>query len=174
MNGLLLMLPFLLIRFGLLAFYSREGLGRAAHFAPVRPGLERAAYLVYQVSNLALFVTLAFLRVSPRPLWLMVSGLVVYGLGLLACAASVSAFARPDAGGFSRKGVYRLSRHPMYVSYFLIFLGCVILTQSLILLMILIIFQAAAHIIILAEERWCLDHFGGDYREYMKNVRRYL
>ena len=42
MNGLWLLLPFLLIRFGLLAIFSREAVGRAAHFAPMAGG-ERAA-----------------------------------------------------------------------------------------------------------------------------------
>ena len=43
MNGFFLLIPFFLIRFALTAALSREALGRAARFAPVR-GRERAAY----------------------------------------------------------------------------------------------------------------------------------
>ncbi len=32
----------------------------------------------------------------------------------------------------------------------------------------------AAHWIILAEERWCVESFGESYREYMGSVRRYI
>ena len=43
MNGLWLLVPFLLVRFGLLAVLSREAVARAAHFAPMEGG-ERIAY----------------------------------------------------------------------------------------------------------------------------------
>ena len=62
----------------------------------------------------------------------------------------------------------------MYVAYFICFLGMALLTQSLILLVVVVIFQISAHWIILAEERWCIDKFGVIYEEYMKNVRRYI
>ena len=48
--GALLLAPFFLIRFGLLARLDREAVGRAAHFAPMAGG-ERAAYWVYQFST---------------------------------------------------------------------------------------------------------------------------
>jgi len=36
MNGFLLLIPFFLIRFGLLSFLNKQALPRAAHFAPMR------------------------------------------------------------------------------------------------------------------------------------------
>ena len=42
MNGFLLLVPFFLIRFGLMARLDHASLARAAHFAPMRGG-ERAA-----------------------------------------------------------------------------------------------------------------------------------
>ena len=38
MYGFVLLLPFLLIRFGLLVRLNREAVSRAAYFAPVRGG----------------------------------------------------------------------------------------------------------------------------------------
>lgn len=62
----------------------------------------------------------------------------------------------------------------MYVSYFFVFLGCVLLTQSLPLLAALLVFQLTAHTVIRAEERWCLQAFGAAYERYCGSVRRYL
>ncbi len=62
----------------------------------------------------------------------------------------------------------------MYVAYFIYFLGCVFLTQSIILLTLLMVFQISAHWIILSEERWCINKFGGEYKKYMNEVRRYI
>lgn len=62
----------------------------------------------------------------------------------------------------------------MYVAYFLVFLGCALVTQSWVLLGMVVVFQVSAHWIILAEERACLAQFGPDYAQYMAQVRRYL
>lgn len=73
MNGFLLLIPFLLIRFGLLSLLDRDAVRLAAHFAPMA-GAETAAYWVYQLSNLVLFVSLCFLRVPLKASWLFWAG----------------------------------------------------------------------------------------------------
>ena len=173
MNGFFLIIPFILIRFGLLARFSSEAVKRAAHFAPLS-GNEVFAYWVYQISNAAIFVYLCFLRVKPEVSWQFFSGAAVYLLGLALCAATIKDLASPSEGGINQNGLYRFSRNPMYLSYFLYFIGCVILTRSVILCGIVVVFQIASHWIILSEERWCMDTFGDAYRQYMKTVRRYI
>ena len=172
MNGFLLLIPFILIRFGLLNILNKEGLKRAAFFAPLI-GREKAAYWFYQISNILIFVYLCFLKITTDPNWFY-TGLVIYGLGVLLCLGSVLNFARPAGNGINVKGLYRVSRNPMYVAYFIYFLGCVLLTQSLLLLALLIVFQISAHWIILSEERWCVKKFGEEYINYMNKVRRYI
>lgn len=75
--------------------------------------------------------------------------------------------------GINLNELYRVSRNPMYVAYFIYFLGCVFLTRSWILLALLISFQISAHWFILSEERWCIREFGEEYIKYMNKVRRY-
>lgn len=172
MNGFLLLIPFILIRFGLLSILNKEGLKRAAFFAPL-VGRERVAYWFYQISSILIFVYLFFLKITTDPYWFYI-GLATYGAGALLCLASVSNFAEPAENGINLKGLYRISRNPMYVSYFTYFLGCVLLTQSLLLFVILMVFQISAHWIILSEERWCIKKFGEEYKNYMNKVRRYI
>ena len=171
--GALLLLPFFLLRFGLRAYLDRAAVGSAAHFAPMWGG-ERAAYWVYQLSNIAILVRILFARVRTAPPLLFGGGLVLYGAGLVLLALSVAAFASPAERGVNRSGVYRLSRNPMYAAYFLYFLGCALLAQSPLLAALTLVFQFSAHWIILAEERWCIQQFGDTYVQYMKTVRRYL
>lgn len=172
MNGFLLLIPFLLIRFGLLSMLNKEGLKRAALFAPLI-GREKIAYWFYQISNILIFIYLFFLKVTTDRYWVY-AGLVTYGLGILLCIASVSNFAKPAENGINLKGLYRISRNPMYMAYFIYFLGCVLLTRSLLLLAILMVFQISSHWIILSEERWCIKKFGERYKNYMNKVRRYI
>lgn len=173
MGGFWLLLPFLFIRFVLLAALNKEAVGRAAYFAPMQ-GKERIAYYVYQISNgvLLLFLVLGRGRVDFS--WWFYLGVLCYVIGLCLCAAAVVCFSAPDGDGINRSGVYKISRNPMYVAYFICFTGMALLMQSLVLLAVVVVFQVSAHWIILAEERWCVETFGVGYEQYMKEVRRYL
>jgi protein-S-isoprenylcysteine O-methyltransferase Ste14 len=172
MNAFILIIPFIFIRFVLLSMLDKAALKRAAFFAPLI-GNEKVAYVFYQISNVFIFIYPCFLKITTDPYWLNV-GFVIYGLGILLCIVSVSNFAKPAENGINRNGIYRVSRNPIYVSYFVYFLGCVMLTQSFILFAILLVFQISAHWIILSEERWCVKKFGKEYIDYMKKVRRYF
>lgn len=165
------MIPFFLLRFGLIALLDRSALARAAAFAPVR-GAEVIAYWVYQISNAAIMIALFFMGFTGGPL--LIAGAVLYLLGCALLAASAAAFCAPDGEGMSGRSVYRYSRNPMYAAYFLIFLGCAAMTASPLLLVLVLCFQISAHWIIRAEERWCVRQFGERYIEYMKEVRRYF
>ncbi|WP_195268345.1 methyltransferase [Eubacterium sp. 1001713B170207_170306_E7] len=171
--GFLLLVPFFLIRFGLLAFLDKGAVARAAHFAPLLKK-EKPAYWIYQIANAAIFLDLFFLKIKFTPATLFYAGAAVYAAGTLLLAVSMVNFAAPSESGVNQNGLYRLSRNPMYVAYFIFFVGCLLLTQSLLLLGFTIVFQVSSHSIIRSEERWCLAHFGEAYRQYIKKVRRYL
>ena len=151
MNAFLTVIPFILIRFGLLSILDKQALKRATFFAPLI-GKEKIAYYFYQVSSILIFLYLCFLKISTNTYWLYI-GLLIYGFGILLCLVSILNFAKPAESGFNLKGLYKISRNPMYVAYFIYFLACVLLTQSLILFAILLVFQISAHWIILSEER---------------------
>lgn len=171
--GALLLAAFFLVRFGLLGRLDREAIGRAARFAPMRGG-ERAAYWVYQLSTggLLLGVLTARIRLTPSvPFW---CGLLLCGAGLILLALSVIAFAAPPPDGVCRSGVYRLSRNPMYLAYFLYFLGCGLLARSPLLCGLALTLQISAHWVIRAEERWCAQCLGEPYLRYARDVPRYL
>ncbi|MBS6640383.1 MAG: isoprenylcysteine carboxylmethyltransferase family protein [Clostridiaceae bacterium] len=173
MNGFILLIPFLLVRFGLIRVIDRQAVVRAAYFPP-RIGAERAAYMIYQLANAVVMIGLLFFSVRMERSWLCGTGAACYLLGLLLCIASVIDFAAPSDSGFHENGVYRFSRNPMYVSYDLLFAGCALLVQSWLLGCFVFLFVISSHWIILSEERWCIQAFGAPYRAYMKRVRRYF
>lgn len=102
MNGFILLLPFFFIRFAVLAFLDRASLQRAVMFAPLKRN-EKEAYYIYSLTN---------------------TGIILYPFFL-----TVKAFASPDKIGLNTDGIYRFSRNPMYVSYFVCFLGMALLTS---------------------------------------------
>lgn len=146
--GFLLLLPFFLVRFGLLSLLDKDAVKRAAYFAPLL-GKEKAAYWLYQISNTAILAGIFFSKINNTPMWLFSMGLAMYMAGLILLIISVVNFASPAENGISQKGLYRLSRNPMYLAYFLFFVGCALLTQSPLLFAFVLLFQITAHWIIL-------------------------
>ena len=172
MNAFLLVIPLILIRYGLLSIISMDALKRAGFFAPLM-GMEKLAFWVYQTATAFILIYLLFLkiRIDSERFYI---GLIIYVLGIILYAVSIMNYARPKMSGMNLNGLYGLSRNPMYIAYFVYFLGCAFLTYSWILLGALIIFQISAHWIVLSEERWCIGEFGEEYIKYMKKVRRYI
>ena len=74
MNGFLLLVPFLLVRFILLTVLNKTALRRAAYFAPVQ-GKEKIAYLIYQVSMAGILLYPLFLTVKIDLSWQLFLGL---------------------------------------------------------------------------------------------------
>lgn len=173
MRAVVLIIPFILIRFGLLSLLDKNSVERAAVFAPLDKK-EKPMYLIYQLSNAGIIISLFFLTITISQPLFFYTGAIVLVFGLIMLGLSIFYFALPSENGINQGGIYRLSRNPMYVSYFIYFIGCVLLTKSLILLGLTIIFQISTHWIILSEERWCMETFGEKYTQYMKEVRRYI
>lgn len=172
MNAFLLLIPLILTRYVLLGLLHKDSLKRAAHYPPM-VGKEKTAFWFYQWSYIFLFLYLFFLKIRMESKWFFV-GAVIYGIGVLLCIVSTFHFAMPTKDGFNGKGLYRISRNPMYVSYFIYFIGCFFLTKSYLLLAFILIFQISSHWIILSEERWCMKEYGAEYISYKENVRRYI
>jgi len=171
MNAFLTVIPIILIRYGLLNMINKEALKRASFFAPLI-GREKVAFWVYQITTALILIYLFLLKIKADS-WFYI-GLIIYGLGIILYVVSIINYAKPKKNGINLNGLYRVSRNPMYVAYFIYFLGCVLLTRSWVLLLLLIIFQISVHWIILSEERWCIREFGEEYIKYMNKVRRYI
>lgn len=172
MNGIILVIPIILVRYGLLGLINKDGLRRAAYYPPVK-GNERLAFWIYQITIIILFLYPFFFKINLLSN-LNIFGLIVYIIALIMYIISVIDFSRPINYELNTNGIYKLSRNPMYVAFFLYFLGISMLINSLIFFFILIAYQISVHYLILSEERWCIQQFGKDYRNYMKKVRRYI
>ena len=72
-------------------------------------------------------------------------------------------------------GILSRVRNPMYLGTFLIYIGISIACVSWIYLLLAIVCVILDNsVFIIAEERWCLEHYGDAYREYMKRTPRWI
>ena len=172
MNSFILVIPIVFIRYILIRFISNKALERAGFFPPTE-GKERVAFYVYQMTILFLLIYLFFSRIKFNTIFNFI-GLIIFLIGTILYIKSIIDFAKPQDNGINRNGLYKYSRNPMYVAFFLYFLGASLLINSSLYFLILGIFQVSVHFLILSEERWCIEKFGSEYEEYMKDIRRYI
>jgi len=72
------------------------------------------------------------------------------------------------------RGIYQLSRNPLYIGAHLITLASILYTLSWWVALLGIYSYYVYHLIILGEERFLESRFGNEYLDYKSNVRRYL
>jgi len=72
------------------------------------------------------------------------------------------------------RGLYRYSRHPVYIGVFVQYIGIGIASASGLFLLLIIISIALSILILPAEERYCLDKYGDTYREYVDRTPRWI
>jgi len=172
LNGFILILPIIFIRYGIVSFFGKQASKRTTFFPP-RKGKEKLAYWIYEITTLLMIIVLFFNEAILNNAISFI-GLAICFIGMILYAISIVHFAKPNKNGLNITGIYKISRNPMYIAFFLYFLGASILIHSWILFFILVIFQISVHYLIISEERWCIEQFGEEYIYYMKKVRRYI
>jgi protein-S-isoprenylcysteine O-methyltransferase Ste14 len=114
-----------------------------------------------------------FLPLLFRTVWFYI-GSSVFIIGVLLMSFATSKFMTTPMDQLIRKGVYKFSRHPMYLATFLICMGSGIATASWILIFLSIIMVVCLHYEALLEERYCLIKYKDLYKDYMNSVPRWF
>lgn len=71
-------------------------------------------------------------------------------------------------------GAFAFSRNPIYVCFDAFFCGQFLIHRNIIIAVAVVGFALAIHRQVLREERFLSSHYGAEYEEYRKKVRRYL
>jgi protein-S-isoprenylcysteine O-methyltransferase Ste14 len=103
-----------------------------------------------------------------------IPGIILFVLGLAGFVIAFFNFKSTPLKQPVTGGLYRISRHPQQLMFFISFLGICIGIGSWLALFIQIISSVFLHARILAEEKACLERYGDPYRAYMKRVPRYF
>ena len=119
------------------------------------------------------FIYSIFLPLKLGTVWFYV-GLPITLIGFIAGVIVILNWAASPRGEPVTNGLYCYSRHPMYLTAFVFFLGVSIATASWVFLLFTILLIAASFYFAPLEERSCLDKYGDAYREYMKKTPKYL
>jgi len=98
-------------------------------------------------------------------------GIVLYISGLAVFISSIFYFAINEIELPITTGVYKYSRHPVYFSSFLIWLGIAISTFNIVIFVLALILGFCSYKIALVEEKNCAKQYNGAYKDYSKKAK---
>jgi protein-S-isoprenylcysteine O-methyltransferase Ste14 len=114
-----------------------------------------------------------FLPLAAGTAWLY-AGLAVFLAGVAVLAAATWTVARTPAGQPFRRGVYRLSRHPMYFSMILVYSAVSVAAVSAPFVLITAITLFLQRFQMVQEEKYCAEKFGQEYIRYRDRTPRWI
>jgi len=128
----------------------------------------------YHIIALLLLIYSVFLPLRLGTVWFY-TGLPIALLGLAIYTMTIASFATtPLDREVMAKGPFRYSRHPMYLSSSLAFIGVGVACASWVFLLLTIAYAVLSLISAAPEERFLLKKYGDAYREYMNRTPRYI
>jgi len=152
---------------------AKEKAKRATQFVPFR-GIEKIlVYSTHMVIMPAAAIYSIFLPLKIGTAWLY-AGLLIFALSIVMTIMINISFATSPTDKPVTKGFYRISRHPIYLSAALMYVGIGIACASWVLLLCAVLWIVFFHIVIPTEERFLIDQYGNAYREYMNKTPRWL
>ncbi len=135
---------------------------------------EMTILYAYHIIAFVLLIYSVFLPLKLGTVWLY-TGLPIALLGLAFYTMVMVSFATtPIDREVMTKGLYRYSRHPMYLSSSLAYIGVGIACASWLFLLLSVAYTVLSLISAIAEERFLLKKYGDAYRKYMKRTPRWI
>ena len=101
-------------------------------------------------------------------------GLLVFVIGLIIFIRATYDFITTKPNKIIKTGVYKISRHPMYLATFFIVISVSIVSFSCLFLILSIIMMIFFHREALIEERYCQKIFGEEYKDYIWHTSRWI
>ena len=120
-----------------------------------------------------LFIYTVFLPLPLGTAWFY-TGLAVFLLGIIVYMTTVVPWANTPIDKPVTTGLYRYSRHPIYLTIFVQLIGVGIASASWVFILFTIVLIILFNISVIPEERGCLEKYGDAYREYMNRTSRWI
>lgn len=119
------------------------------------------------------FIITFFLPLKIGTHWFYL-GIFLFFIGIFIIVFVIQSWISTKPNNPITSGIYKYSRHPMYISFFFSYLGISIATLSLLFLAITIIHISLTYFQAKSEEEYCLLKYGKSYQEYKQKTPRWI
>ncbi len=146
---------------------------RATQFVPFNKKEKILALSTHVVIMPFSIIYSIFLPLKIGTAWFYI-GLVIFILALVMSLMTTIGFAITPVDKPVTGGIYRISRHPVYLSGFLLNLSIAIACASWVILLCAILWIVFFHIVVPTEEHFLVEQYGNAYRKYMNRTPRWV
>jgi len=134
---------------------------------------ERRINVISVAFLLLLFAYSVFLPLQLATSWFY-AGLVIFLLAEIAYLTTILPWVATPVDKPVTTGIYRYSRHPVYLTLLLQLIGAGIAAASWVFLLLTVLFMILFNKSVTPEERGCLEKYGETYRQYMNSTPRWI
>lgn len=121
------------------------------------------AYFIYSI-----FIPIQTNKISGK------TGLILYVSGFISYSAAWIVINKAPAGSIFKTGPFAYSRHPVYLSSAVMFLGTGLISNSCFFLVLSIVTGITHLHNAYGEEKRCIEVFGEEYMEYSEKTPRWI
>ena len=169
-NAWIFIIPLLVVWIsGIKFFFSKR-------MPDVTPPSKREDKILSNLSVIIIFgsfVYSVFLPLKLETIWFYI-GLIVYFVGLVVIAETLLNFSATPINKPVTNGIYRYSRNPMFIGWFLLYFGITIITLSWVYLLLTVFLIFITVYLSPYEEAITLQHYGDPYKEYLEKTPRWI
>jgi len=134
---------------------------------------ERRLNAVSLAFLLLLFIYTVFLQLQLGTPWFY-TGLAIFLLAEIVYLTTMLPWAATPVDKPVTTGIYRYSRHPIYLTLLFQLIGVGIATASWLFLLLTVVFMILFNNSVAPEERGCLEKYGETYHQYMDRTPRWI
>jgi protein-S-isoprenylcysteine O-methyltransferase Ste14 len=120
-----------------------------------------------------LYAYCIFLPIRLGTKWFFI-GLAIYLIGIILIITTLINFITTPMNKPVTKGLYRFSRNPMFIGFFIVYIGIGIACFSWVYLLATLIFIITLVYSSRVEEKMTLEHYEKPYEEYMKRTPKWI
>jgi len=146
---------------------------RMSMFAPYTKFEKLLALSTHVIIMPFVLIYSLFLPLKIDSAWLYV-GLPIFSVSLLISVTTLFNIASSSIDKPVTRGAYRISRHPMYLSAFLMFISVAISCASWIVFLCGALWIVIWQYVVPTEERLLIAKYGDAYRDYMTRTPRWI
>jgi protein-S-isoprenylcysteine O-methyltransferase Ste14 len=175
-NAWILQVLFFLTMFIPDFFLDKEERKRAKRMSQIAPFNKTEKILALSTHVIIMpfvFFYSIFLPLKIGTPWLY-SGLPISAIALVISIATIFNAALTPIDKPVTRGIYRISRHPIYLSGFLMYTGMGIACASWVLLLCAVLWIGIWSVLVPDEERFLIEKYGDAYREYAMGTARWI
>ena len=174
LNAWLFSLAYGILSFGIMIFLPKERRKRILTFPKFESKFEKIfigfALFIFGRGLIiySIFIPVDFFTVR------FYLGAVVYLFGMIMSVYSMRIFSQADLSKPVTYGPYKLSRHPMQTFNIIMWIGIGVMAGNWILIACALALGIISISSLKAQERFCLEKYGEEYKRYSKKVPRFL